>query len=307
MQVFGKSIRIYLKDGTVTGIRIGEIVNQTIQSVACPRNRVAELKNYPEANKPGVYFLFGDDSETGGNRAYIGEAENVFDRLQDHLAKKEFWSEVIFFISKDENLTKSHVKFLESHAIRIANLTKRYIIENGNQSQASSLPSADKDAMEEFMVYVKLLLGIFGHKFLEELTPLKIKTVDNKGTTIISQLENNAANNKPVSLELFLSVSGLKASAIQTDEGVVVLPESEASTEITSSLSMGYRNLREKLITNGTLKLIGSKYIFQNQYLFDSPTPAAAIIVGYNISGPQNWKDIFGKSLKEIEIQKALS
>ncbi len=303
MASFGKSIRIYLKDGTVTGIRIGEIVNQTIQSVACPRKRLNELKNYPEAGKPGIYFLFGEDIETGETKAYIGEAENDYERLQNHLIKKEFWSEVIFFVSKDENLTKSHVKYLESHAIRTANAVKRYVIENGNQSQASSLPLSDIDAMKEFMEYVKLLLGVFGHKFLEELTPSKII-----GTTVnlISNSELDNISIRDSNLELHLSLSGLKATEIQTDEGVVVLPNSEAAVEVTSSISMGYRTLREKLINNGTLVLAGDRYVFQKQYLFDSPTPAAAIIVGYNISGPQNWKDISGKSLKDIEALKAV-
>jgi len=303
MAIYGKSIRIYLKDGTVTGIRFGEIVNQTIMSVACPRNRVSELKSYSEANRPGVYFLFGIDGETGDTKAYIGEAENVYERLQDHLAKKEFWNEVIFFVSKDENLTKSHVKYLESNTIRIANTTKRYIIENGNQSQASSLPPADRDAMEEFLVYMKLLLGVFGHKFLEELSPIKFINKEYTSLDDFSKIDNQLVNDEKI-IELSLSVSGLNAKAIQTDEGIVVLQNSEVAKEIRSSLSMGYRELREKLINNETIKLVDNKYIFQKNYLFNSATPAAAIIVGYNISGPQTWKDQYGKTLKDIEEQK---
>src|SRR5574337_936044 len=113
---FGKSIRIYLKDGSVTGIKFGEVVNQTIQSISCPRFRIAELKGNDEVNRPGVYFLFGLDENSNEPKAYIGEAENVYDRIQDHIAKKEFWNEAIFFVSKDSNLTKSHVKYLESRS-----------------------------------------------------------------------------------------------------------------------------------------------------------------------------------------------
>src|SRR5262245_44807612 len=114
MTTFGKSIRIYLKDGTVTGMKFGEVVNQTIQSIFCPRLRISELAGYTESKRPGVYFLLGKDDETNEPKAYIGEAENVYDRLQHHIANKEFWNEVIFFVSKDENLTKAHVKYLES-------------------------------------------------------------------------------------------------------------------------------------------------------------------------------------------------
>lgn len=299
MASFGKSIRIYLKDGTVTGIKFGEVVNQTIQSISCPRLRTTELANYPEAKRPGVYFLFGQDEESGGPKAYIGEAENVYDRLQNHIANKEFWNEVIFFVSKDENLTKSHVKYLESRLIQIAFSTKRYKIDNYNQSQLSSLPPADRDAMEEFLTYVKLLIGVLGHKFLEEVT-----SITTKKAVIQPVFENKEIidqNSSRSSLELFLAISSLKAKALQTEEGIVVLEGSEAAKDIMSSLSNGYRELREKLIINGDLKLVGDRYIFQKDILFDTASPAASTIVGYSINGPQNWKDGSGRSLKEIE------
>jgi len=298
---FGKSIRVYLKDGTVTGIRFGEVVNQTIQCIACPRNRIGELKFNSEANRPSVYFLFGNDENSGEPKTYIGEAENVFERLQSHLLNKEFWNEVIFFVSKDENLTKSHVKFLESRIIQTAITTKRYKIDNGNQSQASSLPAADRDAMEEFLVYLKLLLGVFGHKLLEELTPTNsiatavVNTSFSESSTVINN--GNSVKN----IELFLNIGGLKASAVYTDEGVVILKGSDAAKDIQTSLPMGYRETRQKLINNGVLKETENKYIFTDSYLFDTASPAAAIVVGYSINGKNSWKNKNGLSLNEIE------
>lgn len=305
MTTFGKSIRIYLKDGTVTGIKFGEVVNQTIQSVSCPRLRTAELNDYNEAKRPGVYFLFGQDEETSEPKAYIGEAENVYDRLQSHIANKDFWNEVIFFVSKDENLTKSHVKYLESRLIQIAFSTKRYKIDNYNQSQLSSLPPADRDAMEEFLLYIKLLIGVLGHKLLEEIALLpkkKEETIPLTATTKTDIVIETTSN-----LELSLSVGGLRANALQTDEGIVVLEGSEAAKEYTNSLSHGYREFRERLITNGDLILEGNKYIFKKNVLFDTASPAASIIVGYSINGPHTWKDKYGTSLKEIEQQRLQS
>lgn len=303
MTTFGKSIRIYLKDGTVTGIKFGEVVNQTIQSISCPRLRVGELNDYPEAKRPGVYFLFGQDEETNEPKAYIGEAENVYDRLQNHIANKDFWNEVIFFVSKDENLTKSHVKYLESRLIQIAFSTKRYKIDNYNQSQLSSLPPADRDAMEEFLTYIKLLIGVLGHKLLESVTTIT-KKKEEPSFPLTAATQDNQVLTMTSNLELTLSISGLKAKALQTDEGIVVLEGSEAAKEFTNSLQHGYRVLRERLIDNGTLKLIGDKYIFQSNSLFDTASPAAAIVVGYNINGPQSWKDKTGKSLKDIEKER---
>ncbi|GAA4339554.1 GIY-YIG nuclease family protein [Flaviaesturariibacter amylovorans] len=297
MNAFGKSIRIYLKDGTVTGIKFGEVVNQTIQSISCPRLRVSELSELAEANRPGVYFLFGEDEQTGEAKAYIGEAENVFNRLQSHISGKDFWNEVIFFVSKDENLTKSHVKYLESRLIQLAFSTKRYKVENQNLPQQSSLPLADRDAMEEFLTYIKLLIGVMGHKLLEEVTAVPQRIVlpagDYSGASAAAEIT--------FSLELFLTTGMVKAKAVQTDEGIVVLKGSEAAPTTTNSLGSGYRELRDRLIQNGTLAMESDKYVFQNNSLFNSSSAAGAVILGYNTSGPLNWKNEKGKTLKEIE------
>lgn len=303
MITFGESIRVYLSDGTVTGIKFGEIVNKTIQSISCPRLRISELNHYPESKKPGVYFLFGQDEETGDTKAYIGEAENVFSRLQDHIAKKEFWNEVVFFVSKDENLTKGHVRYLESRLVEIASSTNRYKIENGTQPQLSPLPRPDIAAMEEFLNYVKLLIGVLGHKFLEDSTMLaKKNVVEDKLITLTNQ--DNQVAPTTSSLELFLNINNIKAKAIQTDEGIVVLEGSEAIKVTKQSMPNGYKELRDKLINNGTLVLEGDRYRFKKNAIFDTASPAASVIVGSSISGPQNWKNIDGKTLKIIEEER---
>lgn len=298
---FGKSIRIYLKDGSVTGIKFGEVVNQTIKAISCPRSRVSELANDTDCKRPGVYFLFGLDEETGEQKAYMGEAENVYDRLQSHIANKDFWNEVIIIVSKDENLTKSHVRHLESRLIQIATSIKRYKIDNYNQTQLSSLPPADRDAMEEFLTYVKLLIGVFGHKLLEEkLEPVK-RVIEQPGIHS-PESEEVVFNNS--TLELFLSSNGLTAKSIQTNEGIVVLKDSESAKESSVGLSLGYKDLRERLIQTEKLKLIDNKLIFQDNVVFDSPSQAGATIVGYNVNGRLLWKDASGKTLKEIEETK---
>ncbi|MDI9857969.1 GIY-YIG nuclease family protein [Flectobacillus roseus] len=306
MSLFGESIRIYLSDGTVTGIKFGEIVNKTIQSISCPRLRTSELNNYPESKKPGVYFLFGQDEETGDTMVYIGEAENVFNRLQDHIAKKDFWNELVIFISKDENLTKGHIRYLESRLVEIANSTGRYKIENGTQPQLSPLPRPDIGAMEEFLNYIKLLIGVLGHKFLEDIT-----TISKKNFIENVQLERVTYDNqvllKTSSLELFLNINNIRAKAMQIDEGIVVLKGSQAIKDLKPSMPNGYKELREKLINNGTLVLEVDKYIFKKNAIFDTASPAASVIVGSSISGPQNWRNSEGKTLKTLEQERLQS
>jgi len=103
---------------------------------------------------------------------------------------------------------------------------------------------------------------------------------------------------------LFLNIANHKANAPETDEGIVVLEGSEASKDFTVSLSSGYIALREKLIQNNKLKLKDDKYIFQENVLITTASPAAAIVLGYNTNGLNSWKDKNGKSLKEIENER---
>ncbi|MGH8858219.1 MAG: GIY-YIG nuclease family protein [Polaromonas sp.] len=126
----GKQIRIYLADGTASSIRHAEITNWTGQALACPRSRFQDLREWDEVKRPGVYFLFGTAEDSGDDAVYIGESEVVLDRLYAHIAGKEFWAELIAFTSKDDNLTKGHVKYLESRLIQLASEAGRYRVTN---------------------------------------------------------------------------------------------------------------------------------------------------------------------------------
>lgn len=201
------------------------------------------------------------------------------------------------FISKDENLTKAHIKYLESRIIQMATTAKRYKIGNGNQPQLSALPLADRDAMEEFLLQIKMLVGIMDHKILEEVIDSAPKP--RKDATQIPVIQEVTISN----IELYLSIAGMNAKAIQTNEGIVVLEGSDASSKITS-LSLGYKNLRQRLIDTGALQLNGDRYKFKKDVLFTSASAAAAIIVGHNANGPQHWKNSQDKSLKMIEEEQ---
>lgn len=282
----GKSIRIYLADGNVTGIRHGEIVNWTGQAVMVPRKRYAELKDWDEASKPGVYFLFGEDDASGEPLAYIGESENVYDRLRNHVDRKEFWNEAVLFTNKDENLTKAHAKYLESRLIQAANKASRYKVENGTAPPLPNLPRGDRDAMDEFFDNLRLLLGALGHKLLESVS---------------EKIAAGAESNESSALNFTMKRSGLTAYGQITDEGVVVLSGSQATADIRSSLSEGYRKLRQRLIDSGVLKQDGENYIFTKEYLFNSPSAAGAMVCGQACNGREYWKDEKGRTLKQIE------
>ena len=288
----GRTIKIYLDDGAITGIKHAEIVNWTGQAVSSPRTQLKSLANWPESKKPGVYFLFGVDEDSGRPAAYIGEAENVFDRLQNHALNKDFWNEVVFFTSKDENITKSHVKYLESRLLSLAKAAKRYVLQNGNEPQLPMLPRSDRDSMEEFIGNLRTLLGVVGHKVLE--APVGHEKTDQQ--LVIPNPDQDSAN-----IRLKLNVSGISAFAETSDEGIVVLKGSQLSSNVRDSLGVGYKKLREELIASDVVAYNEGKLTFTSDQLFTSPSQAAAVIVGYSINGRHHWCDETGKTLKSIE------
>lgn len=287
---WGRSIRIYLADGTPSGIRHIEIVNWSGQAIYCPRSRFAEMSKWDETRRPGVYFLFERQSNDADNRVYIGESENVIKRLSDHDRQKDFWNELVIFTSKDDFLTKSHIKYLEARLISVAQQAERYNIENSNLPLQSTLPRADRDAMEEFIHNLKIVLGTLGHKVLE---PIKAPTYT------AEEKRKNAITSIPLSFTL----KGLKAQGQVTDDGFLLLAGSDISGVVTQSLSDGWRAIREKWIEEGLMKLAGANYRLEKDTLLSSSSCAAAIVAGTTRSGPGSWQDDSGRSLKAIEEQ----
>lgn len=295
----GKSIRIYLPESSVTGIRYAEIVNRTGQAIACPRTRVGGLDDWPETRKPGVYFLFEARLGDAKPAVYIGESENVSDRVLTHDRNKDFWSEVVIFTSKDENLTKSHVKYLESNLERLARFADRYELENGNTPTQSSLPRSERDAMDEMTDDIRLVLGTLGYPVLEPLVQ-RSGAVRDGGASADTGLSRNSSI-----VDLVFKVHSLVAYGVPTDEGFVLKKGSMVAKVDSDSAARKIVKLKEQLVNDQRLVDKGDHYVLTEDLLMSSPSYAAVLVAGTARSGPQSWFDAAGKSLKAIEDEAA--
>lgn len=302
----GKTIKIYLPDESVSGIRHAEITNWSGQALACPRSRFQELREWSEVRRPGVYFLFGVAEESGENAVYIGEAEVVIDRLSSHLVGKDFWTEVVAFTSKDENLTKAHVRYLEAQLLEMAKRANRYNLLNCSSPQIPSLPRSDRDAMEEFLGAVRMLMGALGHKVLDTLVSHPNKS-SSQAPPICGISETDVESGPVIrSFPVFhLRIAGLHARGIRTDEGMVVLENSEAAAESYKSMTGGMAALRQDLIKSGVLTPSGKKFRLSQDYLFRSPSQAAGVLVGYSINGRVSWQLDDGTTYAQYENQQS--
>lgn len=275
---YGKSIRLFLIEGIADGRWMCELSNWTGKAYKIPRNCVKESSDREELKNTGIYFLFGKSDETDTYRVYIGEAENIYERLITHLKEKDFWHECVVFISKDNNLNKAHVKYLENRMYTIAKEAGRYQLENSNIPTQSSLSEADRAEMEEFINNAKLLLSAVGHKVLE--------------ATAISSKTNN-------DLEIFVfEGKDYKATGTTTADGFVVFKNSILSKKANSSLTKSLLDKRNKLISEN---IIDSAFTFTKDYIFSSPSTAASIISGNSTNGKTAWRNSQGMTLKDYE------
>jgi hypothetical protein len=113
-------IRILFPDGDPDGLRTIEKSNWNGTGIIIPRTLLRESKQSPEFARTGVYVLVGPPEESGLPRIYVGEGDPIKPRLEQHAAKKDFWTSCIAFTSKDGNLNKAHVQFIESRLIELA-------------------------------------------------------------------------------------------------------------------------------------------------------------------------------------------
>ena len=99
-------------------------------------------------------MLVGPDPERPArDRVYIGEGEHVIDRLlaHDRDPDKDFWSRVVFFVSKDENLTKAHVRFLERALIERSQAAGRCALVNAAHSNVRLCQSGSRPTWSSFL------------------------------------------------------------------------------------------------------------------------------------------------------------
>jgi hypothetical protein len=275
------TIKIFLVHGDAKQLRTAELSNWTGKAVAGPRSDFDGVMAREESGSSGVYFLTGKEPETGNSIVYIGEAESIRDRLKSHLAK-DYWNQVVFFVTKDENLTKAHIRYLEGRLIELAKQAARTRLKN-EQGSGARLPESDREDMEVFLEKIQQLLPVLG---VEILVPPRVQVKDGTEPNLLS-----------------CETKGISATGFRTPNGIVVLAGSQAVLdERPSSKKWPWaHDMRQKLLDDGALTAEADHLVFTRDTEFSSPSAAAAVVHGGHANGLLAWKNKEGKTLKELE------
>lgn len=298
--VHGKSIKMFLADGSPNGILTAEIINWTGHVLSAPRTKLSELIQREECSRTGVYFLVSYDPENPlYPKVYIGESDDVANRLKQHnrteeSGGKDFWEKVCLVTGKDQNITKTHIKYLESRLIDIAKNNGQCQLLNGTAHQYSRLPESDMADMEYFLEQIQVVLPVLGYDFLKDLQRpqhFQQKILDIKNKDIIDKTD----------FYLFIQDKSINAHAQVIDGEFFVLQGSQVRDYVTQPDHNYMKNLRPRLFENGVID--SNKFIFTQDYLFNSPSAAAAVIMGRPSNGRTRWREV-GTNLTYEEWQQ---
>ena len=279
---YGKSIRLFLIEGESSGRWKCELSNWTGLAYKIPRSMLSKCSDRADLDYAGVYFLIGKSDDQVKDKVYIGESEDVLYRLNQHVqaGEKEWqdWSDCVVFISKDNQLNKAMIKYLESSLYDLAITADRAEVTNGNHPKKSSLSELDSAEMEEYLENLRLVMGTLGYRFLEPAA----RPSQKKSKDVYSLVSKK---------------NGYDAKGIIVDDGFLILKGSTVSKiEADSFKSKGYHVLRERLMSEGVI----DDYTFVKDYLFNSYSAASSVVKGYNTNGWIEWKNSSGKTINDV-------
>jgi hypothetical protein len=289
----GRSIRLLLADGTPDGTVTADMGNWVGKVLSAPRPRVGELLRRAECARTGIYVMLGPDPERAGALvAYIGEADDVAARMRYHVSSgdQDFFERVAVVVSADDNLTKTHARYLESQLIRATQLAGSIRLTNTRVPDFRRLPEADVADMDYFLAQLRIVLPILGYDLFR---PAEAASLPDPKRSAPSDRDT-----------LSFEPAGVSARAIDTEAGFIVLAGSTARHGETDTFPAGYLALREKLIADGALVVDGDRLRFERDVQFASPSAAAAIVAGRSASGPREWRTLDGRSLRELKADE---
>jgi Domain of unknown function (DUF4357) len=277
----GKTIKVFLADGNPNGVLTAEIFNWTGKVLVAPRSQLEKLAKRAELDRTGIYVLVGNDPQsTLKERVYVGESDNILSRLAQHNSdsEKDFWDRTIAVISKDENLTKAHVRYLESRIIRLTAQAQRASLQNSTNPEVPKLPESDKSDMEFFLHQLEMLLPVLGFSFMVPVPvlPLQIDAQGDQGSDLSPIFEYKG--------------NEFHAEAREIEGVFVVLAGSKFRVRTLQSMAQGYSELRQELIKDGILVERDGFLFLNKNFEFSSPSAAALIVSGTTVNGRNAWK-----------------
>jgi len=291
----GRSLELFFIDGKPEGMQTAEVFNWTGHVLLFPRTRIKAALERKEARYTGVYLLLGEAD--GAPLAYIGEGEDIADRIRSHDQKRDWWTQAVLVTTGANTLNKAHVKYLESRLVEIARSVKRWELENANTPPRPGLSEAAQANMESFLSYLMMTLPALRVDIFQEFAKPA-------GTQVAVPADDNGASPRFV---LVQKKDALHATAQLVGDDFIVQEGSTARRRWVGAgpRETSYARLHAQLLVSGVLAERGEGCVFAKSYAFRSPSAAAAVVLGRSSNGTTKWKlESTGETYKEWEAHQ---
>jgi len=287
----GRTLKLYLVDGSPSGVITAELGVSSVRAAVASRTALPDLIRREEATRTGIYLLVGPDPDLPGRQlVYVGEGDQVRTRLAAHDADeaKDFFTRAVLIVSKDENLTKAHGRYLESRVIAAIRGAGRAKLVNGTEPPFKGLPEPEIADMERVLDEIEVLLPVLGFDILRPAG-------QEAGATLSAPIK--ALPGSPITASVdgpifTFTESGADAKAREANGEFVVLAGSLAKRKEVPSCADPLKRRRAEMIAEGALEITpdGNFLRFTADTAFDSPSGASRVVYGGNVSGPRYWK-----------------
>lgn len=277
MSTAGRSLELFFIDGRPDGMLTAEVFNWTGHVLRTPRTQIAEALRRREADYTGVYLLLGEIE--GRPRLYIGEAEDMRDRLRSHVQGKDWWDSAVLITAAADALHKAHVKYLESRLIEIAREVGAIELENGNSPSRSSLSESATANMESF---IETLLMV--------LPAIRIDYFLNK-RRYVPKAEPKGVSLPDPTFTFSVPKHSVSAKAIMRNGEMIVLAGSSVRPQWVGDRKHNthYFLLHDELVAAGLIERHENAGRLTTDFAFSSPSAAAAVVAGRSANGRTSW------------------
>ena len=276
-------------DGDATGRIKASLTNWTGLVYSLPRTYLAQSKkDRPDLQSTGVYFLLGRSEETSQDIIYIGQAgerengKGLLGRIEEHDKSKEFWNKAILVLTSNNSFGATDITYLERSFYDLELKSGRYSFENNQVPSHGNVTEEKKAELDEFIEYVRLVVGSMGYRMFEPMLPTSHHKKQN--------------NKNPETQNLHIQLNGKVIACGQRNDEGFVLRSGSLLMPPKESFPPSLLKKREEL--EKASKIASGKTT--EDILFSAPSTAARFVLGRSANGLDMWKDKNGKTLGDI-------
>ncbi|MCS4492171.1 GIY-YIG nuclease family protein [Corynebacterium sp. ES2715-CONJ3] len=257
-----------------------------------PRTEIHRSKNRSELNQTGVYLLFGNDTESGEELLYVGQARErkngngVLARVAEHLGeeKLDYFTHSILIIDSDNSFGPTEISYLENAFYQHALVADRVRAVNSNDPSPGNVTEEKKAALDEFIANAKIPIGSLGYRVFDAVDDAKVIAPE------------SPALSPKVEPLLYLKAAGACGTGRQTNDGFVILAGATLREGLTESAPESVKKNRQRFADR-----VSADHKLLRDTLFTSPSTASSFLIGASTSGKTSWKNSDGVTLRALE------